>query len=114
MLRVERHADHVVVHGWAAPGATATTIGRVIFVRRGAVLGPRLYRHELEHVAQYRRFGLVGFFRRYLPDYLRWRLRGHGHKGAYRRIALEVAAEWRARRALGIGVVAVPPPRRPG
>lgn len=92
-----------VVHGIAAPGAAATTLGSTVFVRRGARFGPRLRRHEHEHVRQFARFGWIGFFRRYLGAYLLWRMRRHGHWGAYRRIPFEVEAEWRARRALGIG-----------
>ena len=80
------------------PGADAITIGPVISVRRAAATDPRLLRHELEHVRQWRRLGVVGFLRRYLGSYLRWRLRGYGHWAAYRRIPLEVEAEWAARR----------------
>jgi hypothetical protein len=65
----------------------------------------RLLRHEAEHVAQYRRYGVVGFLVRYGRAYLRWRVRGYGHWAAYRRIPFEASAEWRARRALGVGVV---------
>ncbi len=93
-----------VVDGFAAPGATATTFGRTVFVRRGVTMSPRLRRHEYEHVLQYHRLGRIGFLRRYLWSYLRWRLRRHRHLGAYRRIPFEIQAEWRARRELGIGV----------
>lgn len=93
------------VHLGAAPGADATTIGRTVFVRRGVEPSERLRRHEYEHVLQFHALGRTRFLVRYLGEYLRWRLRRHGHKGAYRRISFEVRAEWRARRALGIGVV---------
>lgn len=93
------------VEAVAAPGADATTIGRTVFVRRGVTPSERLRRHEYEHVLQFHELGTVRFLRRYLGEYLRWRLRRHGHRGAYRRISFEVRAEWRARRALGIGVV---------
>ena len=96
------------MRGWAAPGATATTFGRTVFVRRGATMSPRLRRHEYEHVLQYHRHGRIGFLRRYVWAYLRWRLRRYRHDGAYRRIPFEVQAEWRARRVLGIGVVDQP------
>ena len=79
------------------PGAAAITIGRVISVRRRAAQNEQLLRHELVHVEQWRRFGVVGFLRRYLGAYVRWRLRGHSHWDAYRRIPLEVEAEWRSR-----------------
>ena len=100
--------DIRIVHGWAAPGASAVTFGRTVFVRKGVTMGPRLRRHEYEHVLQYHRYGRIGFLRRYLWSYLRWRLRRHRHDGAYRRIPFEIEAEWRARRALGIGVVGQP------
>jgi hypothetical protein len=93
-----------VVHGFAAPGASATTFGRTVFVRRGVTMGPRLRRHEYEHVLQFHELGRIRFLRRYLGEYLRWRLRGHRHRSAYLRISFEIRAEWRARRALGIGV----------
>lgn len=92
-----------IVTGFAAPGASATTFGSTVFVRRGVTMSPRLRRHEYEHVLQYHRFGRIGFLRRYLWSYLRWRLRWYGHRAAYRRLPFEVQAEWRARRALGIG-----------
>ena len=47
---------------------------------------------------QWRRFGVIGFSVRYLGSYLVWRLRGKGHLGAYRRIPMEVEADWIARR----------------
>lgn len=94
-----------IVRGWAAPGAGATTLGSTVFVRRGKELSPRLERHEYEHVRQFARYGWLGFFRRYLGAYLRWRLRGYGHLAAYRRIPFEIEAEWRARRELGIGAI---------
>lgn len=98
------------MRGWAAPGASATTFGRTVFLRRGVELGPLLRRHEYEHVLQYHRHGRLGFLVRYVGSYLRWRLRRHGHRAAYRRIPFEVRAEWRARRTLGIGVVDPEPP----
>jgi len=97
-----------IVHGLAAPGATATTLGRTVFVRRGRTMGPLLHRHEYEHVLQFHELGRVRFLVRYLGEYLRWRARRHGHLAAYRRISFEVRAEWRARRALGVGVVDPP------
>ena len=100
--------DIRIVHGFAAPAASATTLGRTVFVRRGVTMSPRLRRHEYEHVLQFHRLGRVRFLVRYVTEYLRWRLRRHGHAGAYRRISLEIKAEWRARRELGIGVVDQP------
>lgn len=92
------------VGGPVPPGAAAITLGRLVIVRRGRETSERLLRHEMEHVAQYGRLGVLGFLRRYVGAYLRWRLRGYGHRSAYLRIPFEASAEWRARRALGIGV----------
>jgi hypothetical protein len=97
-LRIERRADHVVlVGGPVPPGAAAITIGSVISIRARAADDEQLLRHERVHVEQWRRYGVIGFLRRYLGSYLRWRVRGHRHWDAYRRIPLEVEAEWRAR-----------------
>jgi len=73
------------------------TLGSLVLVRRRAVGNGRLLRHELVHVEQWRRLGFVGFATRYLGAYLWWRLHAHRHVDAYRRIPLEVDAEWRAR-----------------
>jgi hypothetical protein len=86
------------VGGPVPPGAAAITLGRLVVVRRRAAGDAHLMRHELVHVGQWRRLGVVRFLARYLGSYLRWRLRGHGHRAAYLRIPLEVEAEWRARR----------------
>src|SRR4051794_6822985 len=97
-MRIEKREGFWLVIGWAFPGATATTLGPVILVRRGFEDDDHLLRHELEHVRQWKEFGVVGFLVRYLTPYVRWRLRGYPHWGAYRRIPFEVEAEWRARR----------------
>ncbi|MEA3019996.1 MAG: hypothetical protein QOI47_1520, partial [Actinomycetota bacterium] len=76
----------------------AITVGSLISVRRGGADDERLLRHELVHVEQWRRYGASGFLWRYLGSYLGWRVRGHSHWDAYRRIPLEIEAEWRARR----------------
>ncbi|MEY2568024.1 MAG: hypothetical protein QOE35_2553, partial [Actinomycetota bacterium] len=73
------------------------TIGSVVVVRRRAAGDERLLRHEMVHVRQWRRLGHLGFLRRYVGAYLRWRVKGYPHWGAYRRIPLEVEAEWEAR-----------------
>ena len=98
-MGLERHDDHWRwVGGPVPPGSSAITLGRLIIVRRDAADSPRLMRHELVHVRQWRRLGVIGFLRRYLGAYFGQRLRGYGHWGAYRRIPLEVEAEWVARR----------------
>lgn len=100
-MRVERRDGYVLVLSrWVvAPGASATTFGRFIFMRHDAVGDERLLRHELVHVAQYRADGFVRFLARYLVAYLRWRLRRYPHWAAYRRIPYEIEADWHARRA---------------
>jgi hypothetical protein len=93
-----RAGDHWVWIGGPVPrGAAAITIGPVISVRRQAAGSEHLMRHEAEHVRQWRRLGYFGFLRRYVGGYTRWRWYGYGHWAAYRRIPLEVEAEWVAR-----------------
>ena len=97
------------VGGPVPPGADAITLGSLIIVRRSAAGDNHLLRHEQVHVEQWRRLGLLGFLRSYVGAYLGWRLRGYGHWAAYRRIPLEVEAEWVARNA-----AARPVSERPG
>ena len=82
--------------GPVPPGASGITIGPVVSVRS---LDPsaHLLRHEEGHVRQWRELGAVGFLVRYLAPYLASRLAGRPHWAAYRRIPLEVQAEWWAR-----------------
>lgn len=87
------------------PGADAITLGSLIIVRRAAAGSESLLRHEQVHVRQWREHGVVRFLRRYVGAYLRWRLRGYGHRAAYLRIPFEVEAAWEA--AVG------PPPTEP-
>jgi hypothetical protein len=99
-VRLRRDGDHWLwVGGPVPPGADAITIGSVVSVRRVAADDEHLLRHELQHVRQWRRLGLLRFSWRYLGAYAHWRLRGYGHWGAYRRIPLEVEAEWTARQS---------------
>lgn len=98
-MRIERHGDHWRwVGGPVPPGAAAITIGPVISLRREAAGSRLLLDHELVHVAQWRRLGPLRFLTAYLGAYLRWRLHRHGHWDAYRRIPLEIRADWEARR----------------
>ena len=97
-MRIERRDGAVlVISRWAAPGAAATTLGRFVFVRERALRSPRLLRHELVHVRQWRRLGVVGFGARYVAAYLAWRVRRYPHWAAYRRVPLEIEADWEAR-----------------
>lgn len=48
--------------------------------------------HELTHVEQVRRHGLIGQSSRYIADYVRARLRGRSNWEAYRGVGFEVEA----------------------
>ena len=102
--RIERRPGHRLwVGGPVPPGAAAWTLGSLVIVRERHADDGHLLAHELEHVRQYRELGFAPFLTRYLVAYGRLRLRGFPHQAAYRRIPAEVAAEWRARRLLGVG-----------
>jgi hypothetical protein len=102
--RIERRAGYRLwVGGPVPPGADAWTLGSLVIVRARHAGSEHLLAHEAEHVAQWREAGAAGFLRAYLGAYLRARLQGWGHDGAYRRIPAECRAEWRARRRLGLG-----------
>ena len=84
-------------------GADGITLGSLVIVRRGKA-SPYLLRHELVHVRQWKRFGIIGFGVRYLGPYALWRLRGKDHRSAYLRIPLAIEADWVARRSLTTAV----------
>ena len=110
--RIERRPGYRLwVGGPVPPGAAAWTLGSLVIVRRRFADRTLLLTHELEHVRQWREQGVMGFIVAYLGAYVRWRLRGYPHDGAYRRIPAEVSAEWRARRHLRLGTT---PARRAG
>jgi hypothetical protein len=104
-MRLERHEGYWLLVGGPVPrGAAAITLGPLISVRRTHAASRYLLHHELVHVRQWRRHGVVGFSVRYLSAYAMWRLRRKGHHGAYVRIPFEVEADWVARRALATEV----------
>lgn len=113
----ERRDGYVLWTGGPVPrGMAGITLGSLVIVRDGCA-SERLLRHELVHVRQWRRHGVLGFGARYLGHYLLWRLRRKGHHGAYLRIPMEIEAEWVARRSLATAVRddllgADPAPRR--
>ena len=107
----QRPGYRLWIGGPVPPGAGAWTLGSLVIVRRRLADRTHLLAHELEHVHQWRQQGVIGFLRRYLTEYLGWRLRGYTHAAAYRRIPAEISAEWRARRHLGIGVGPTPADR---
>ena len=86
-----------MIGGPVPPGAAAITLGSVVSVREQWADDEELARHEAVHVHQWRRFGVLGFLRRYLGSYLALRMCGYPHVAAYRRIPLEVEAGWVAR-----------------
>jgi hypothetical protein len=96
---IRKHADHTLWIGAPVPrGSEAITIGRHVFMRKRSIDDHELLTHELVHVAQWKAYGTIRFLSIYFGDYVSGRLRGYGHKGAYRRIRFEIEADWRARR----------------
>ncbi len=61
--------------------------------------GRRLIRHELEHVAQFARYGIARFLYLYVREYLRNRRAGMSHHEAYYNISYEADARRAAREA---------------
>lgn len=85
---------------WLGP-VHAMSLPRTIYVRPDLVTDPtslaRLVLHELVHVEQWSRYGIIGFVTRYLGGYLAGRVHGLGHSQAYREIPLEEEARRTAR-----------------
>jgi hypothetical protein len=99
-VRLERRDGYwVCIGGPVPPGAAAMTFGSLVLVRAAHAGNAHLLRHELVHVDQYRRHGIVGFLTRYLWWYGVRRAQRYPHWAAYRRIPFEIDAEWQARRA---------------
>ena len=73
-------------------GVSGITLGRRIYIRHGIADLRRLLLHELQHVRQIERLGVVGFYTRYLREYAAHRWRGLPPEAAYRRISLEIEA----------------------
>ena len=86
-----------VGYPWWLPlprAVAAITLGRRIWIRR-ELPPPQLdvlLRHELVHVRQMERIGVLPFLLRYLGEYIRNRVRGLGHDAAYRAISFEAEA----------------------
>ncbi len=74
------------------------TLGRAVLVRAGHGDSELLMAHELVHVEQWARLGMVGFLGRYLGSYAMNLVRLRNHHAAYLAIPLEVEARDRARR----------------
>ena len=102
-----RPASAVMRKMWGK-GIQAMTLFDTVYVEPAVLHGPKerlgaLVIHELVHVRQWRRFGVFGFLRRYLNDYLKGRRQSLGHRGAYRQIELEREARAVASRFVGSG-----------
>lgn len=97
-----------LLEGVLGDGVHAITLGSKIFVQSdrfdAVVRGeePELIAHELVHVAQWRRYGRLGFLAKYLSDYTRLRLLGLTHGQAYRGIGFEHAAFKESKRMVEI------------
>lgn len=83
-IKARHHANH-----WLPRliRVNAITIGRNVYWN--GPIHPRLLPHELAHVRQYDRLGLVRFLACYLWEYLLGRLKLMGHDAAYRNISFE-------------------------
>lgn len=101
----ERRDGYMLWVGGPLPkGADGFTLGKMIIVRHGKETSTYLLRHELVHVRQWRRYGVLGFSARYIGAYAWGRMCRHGHRGAYLRIPLEIEADWIARRSVSTAV----------
>lgn len=83
---------------WLRPflmrGVAAITLGRRVYLAAGAA-EPEielLLRHELVHVQQIARLGLLRFYWRYVAEYISLRRRGLSSAEAYRSISFEAEA----------------------
>lgn len=83
---------------WLRPflmkGVLAITLGRRIYVRAGVAESymERLLRHELAHVRQIERLGLMRFYTLYLAEFARHFRRVRSIPRAYAMISFEIEA----------------------
>ena len=77
-----------------ARDVSAITLGRRIYVREmlEGLAHERLIRHELAHVRQVERHGLIGFLVRYVAEYARHYARLRSGPAAYAAISFEIEA----------------------
>jgi hypothetical protein len=70
------------------------TLGRRIYVRSnlGQLSMERLLRHELAHIRQINRHGLLGFYARYVAEFARHFARVRSLSRAYSLISFEIEA----------------------
>jgi hypothetical protein len=83
---------------WLRPflskGVLAITLGRRVYIAANVAEGEveQLVRHELVHVGQIARLGILRFYWRYVFEYITLRRRGFSSADAYQRISFEVEA----------------------
>ena len=77
-----------------APGMHGMTVGRLVLVLRDDDRSGKrtLLAHELVHVEQYARLGVIRFLRRYVSEYARNLRRLRSHRKAYLAISFEAEA----------------------
>jgi len=100
-----RPAPALMRKAWGK-GIQAMTLGNTVYVDPAVLAGPRgklglLVIHELVHVRQWRKRGVIPFLGSYLNDYMKGRRQKLGHRGAYRQIGLEMEAREIASRFVG-------------
>ncbi|MEA2491258.1 MAG: hypothetical protein QOH21_3050 [Acidobacteriota bacterium] len=82
---------------WLARNVVAITLGRRIYILPRYMQKPpaeisRLIRHELAHVRQVERHGLLGFLVRYVAEFFGHLRRERSFDTAYRKISFEIEA----------------------
>jgi hypothetical protein len=79
---------------WLRPfllhGVAGITLGRRIYVEGDDLV--RIVRHELAHVQQIARLGLLRFYWTWIREYVGYRISGSSSSEAYGRISLEIQA----------------------
>ena len=80
--------------------ASAITFGsHIYYVQAEHQISARLRRHEMVHVEQYQKDGVLRFLYLYLKSYCRLRIQGKAHHIAYRSIPYEEEAYAKERQA---------------
>jgi hypothetical protein len=74
-------------------GAAAITLGyTIVYDMAENEVPQRLYRHEMKHIEQISRLGVIPFYVLYLWEYIQGRRKGLSHWEAYREISFEKEA----------------------
>lgn len=96
MLKKVKQGEQVFnLHVYALPlwsNFEAITFGRVIIFDRKTKITNSLLTHELEHVMQYQKHGIVKYLYLYLKEYFSYRLAGFNKIESYYKISFEVEA----------------------